>query len=160
MAQQAMTAPTTVHLVDDDQSVLRGLSWFLESAGIGVRTYASGDEFLKRHESGPNPECIVLDLRMPGLSGIDVQQKLVEQGVATPVIFLTAHGRVPDAVAAMKKGAFEFLEKPFADDAMLARLGPNWRVGKVVGAGHFIQLVAPAQVNAMVDRYLELIGRA
>jgi two-component system response regulator DctR len=67
-------------------------------------------------------ECLVLDLRMPGLSGLDVQNEIATRGWSTPIIFLTAHGQVPDAVAALKRGAFDFLEKPFADDALLERV--------------------------------------
>ncbi len=112
----------TVHVVDDDASVLRGVSWLLESAGFTVATYPNGDEFVARYLAGAEPECIVLDLRMPGLSGLDVQARFIERGWTMPIIFLTAHGQVADAVAALKRGAFDFLEKPFADDALLDRV--------------------------------------
>jgi len=112
----------TVHLVDDDASVLRGVAWLLDSAGLAAETYASGDEFLERYAPGGGAECLVLDLRMPGMSGLEVQARHAERGWSTPIIFLTAHGQVPDAVAALKRGAFDFLEKPFADDALLARV--------------------------------------
>ncbi len=117
-----MTTRDTVHLVDDDTSVLRGVAWLLESAGLAVETYPSGDDFLERYAPGGGAECLVLDLRMPGMSGHDVQARHAERGWSTPIIFLTAHGQVPDAVAALKRGAFDFLEKPFADDALLARV--------------------------------------
>jgi FixJ family two-component response regulator len=111
-----------VHVIDDDASVLRGVSWLLESAGFSVATYPSGDEFLGRYQDGAVPECVVLDLRMPGLSGLEVQALLAERGWAVPIIFLTAHGQVADAVTAIQRGAFDFLEKPFADDALLERV--------------------------------------
>jgi len=117
-----MMTRDTVHLVDDDPSVLKGVAWLLESAGLSVETYPSGDAFLERYAPGGGPECLVLDLRMPGRSGLDVQAALTERGWATPIVFLTAHGQVPDAVAALKRGAFDFLEKPFADDALLERV--------------------------------------
>jgi FixJ family two-component response regulator len=113
-------AQRRVHLVDDDASVLRGVGWLLESAGFDVETYGSGKEFLGRYEVGDAPECVVLDLRMPELSGLDSFVQFGERGWSIPVIFLTGHGTVPDAVSALKHGAFDFIEKPFADDALIA----------------------------------------
>lgn len=112
----------TVHVVDDDASVLRGLRWFFESAALGVETYASAEEFVQRYKRAAGPECLVLDLCMPGMSGLALQETFAARHWTLPVIFLTGHGKVPDAVAALKQGAFDFLEKPYADDAMLARV--------------------------------------
>lgn len=112
----------TVHVVDDDAAVLRGLRWFFESAGLQVETYGSAEDFVARYERARGAECLVLDLRMPGMSGLELQQTFEERGWTMPVIFLTGHGKVPDAVAALKHGAFDFIEKPYADDAMLTRV--------------------------------------
>jgi FixJ family two-component response regulator len=112
----------TVHVVDDDAAVLRGLKWFLESADLTVHTYASGEEFLERYHPDPGAECLVLDIFMPGLSGLALHETFADRGWTLPVIFLTGHGKVPEAVRALKQGAFDFLEKPFADDLLLARV--------------------------------------
>jgi len=111
-----------VHIVDDDAAVRGGLEWFLEAAGLAAEGYASADEFVARYESGEDCECLVLDLSMPGVSGLQLFETFADRGWELPVIFLTGHGKVPDAVAALKRGAFDFLEKPFADDALLARV--------------------------------------
>ena len=117
-----MTEDLIVHVVDDDAAVLKGLRWLLESAGLTVETYASGEEFLARYQSGGRAECLLLDLRMPGLTGLEVYRRIVELGWTLPVVFLTGHGTVPDAVVAIKEGAFDFLEKPFNDEALLNRV--------------------------------------
>ena len=117
-----MDESVRVHVVDDDGSLLRALRWLLESAGLSVATYTSGEDFLARYDSAPDAECIVLDLRMPGLSGIELQQRFGERLITAPIIFLTGHGSVPEAVVAVKQGAFDFLEKPFSDDVLLDRV--------------------------------------
>ncbi len=108
-----------VHVVDDDDAVRDSLAFLLTSSDLVAKTYASGDEFL-----GALPMdsigCIVTDIRMPGLSGIDLIRELRRRGMDTPVIVITGHGDVPLAVEAMKLGAFDFLEKPFDDDALVA----------------------------------------
>lgn len=105
----------TVHifLVDDEPDVTRGLSWLLESVGLQAQAYHQADAFLASLEQLDGPACAVLDLRMPGLSGIEVMERLVARRPDVPIIFLSAHGDVPSAVRAMKLGAFDFLQKPF-----------------------------------------------
>lgn len=106
-----------IHVVDDEESVRRSASFLLKTSGYAVRTWESGTAFLKevRHaETG----CILLDVRMPEMDGLEVQQQLNERGVTMPVIVLTGHGDVGIAVKAMKAGAVDFLEKPFATDAL------------------------------------------
>jgi FixJ family two-component response regulator len=112
----------TVHVVDDDASVLRGLRWFFESAGLTVETYADAEEFVARYKRAADPECLVLDLSMPGMSGLELHQSFAQHKWTLPIIYLTGHGKVPDAVAALKQGAFDFIEKPYADDALLDRV--------------------------------------
>jgi FixJ family two-component response regulator len=107
-----------VFVVDDDQSVREGLSSLIRSIGLDVETYASGHEYLRRPPP-QSPACLVLDVRMPGLSGLDLQRELADQGREIPIIFITAHGDIPMTVKAMKAGAAEFLSKPFRDQDLL-----------------------------------------
>lgn len=114
------TAPTgVVYVVDDDEAVRDSLQFLLEAGGYRVEAFASADAFL----AGFDPAavaCIVLDVRMPGMSGLELQEELARRRVTTPIIFVTGHGDVPMAVAAMKGGAADFVEKPF-DQADLKR---------------------------------------
>jgi two-component system response regulator FixJ len=108
-----------VHVIDDDEASRQSLAFLLESAQIGVRTYASATMFLDL-VTGMSASCIVTDVRMPGMSGIDLLRRLKELGIEVPVIVITGHGDVPLAVEAMKIGAADFLEKPFDDEVLLA----------------------------------------
>lgn len=110
-------AEKIVHVVDDDESVRTALTRSLEKRGYSVHCYDSGDSFLQSYEAG-HAGCLVLDVRMPGMSGLEVQEKLVEQHPALPIIFVTGHGDIPMSVRAMKNGAFEFLEKPYSVDSL------------------------------------------
>ena len=108
----------TVFIVDDDQGVRQTLEKLVKSVGLPVLTYRSADEFLKEYH--PDwPGCLVLDVRMPGMSGLELQQTLRGRGVEIPTIFITGHGDVPVAVRALKDGAAEFLEKPFSSQMLL-----------------------------------------
>jgi two-component system, LuxR family, response regulator FixJ len=107
----------TVCIVDDDPSVRRGLGRLLCSAGYRVETFASAREFLERGDPD-SLGCLVVDVRMPGESGLDLQQVLVAQGRTIPMIFITGHGDIAMAVHAMKMGAVDFLTKPFDDQAL------------------------------------------
>jgi len=108
-----------VFIVDDDPSIRESLRLLLSSAGYGVRTFASAKEFLKSECSTLGPACIVLDVKMPGISGLDLQAELASRDYAIPVIFITGQGDIPMSVKAMKKGAVDFLSKPFDDDQLL-----------------------------------------
>ena len=104
-----------VYVVDDDEAVRDSMRWLLEANGFQVSSFASAEEFLARL---PDPEpiaCLLLDVRMPGMSGLELHEELVRRGSALPLIFITGHGDVPMAVSRMKKGAHDFLEKPFSD---------------------------------------------
>ena len=110
------------HLVDDDEAIRDALAWLLKSRGLPCATYESAEAFL----SAWTPQtsgCIVLDMRMSGMSGLDCFDRLLERGSTLPVIFLTGHGDVPLAVATLKKGAFDFFEKPFNDNDLATRIG-------------------------------------
>ena len=102
----------TVFIVDDDLAVRRSTERLIRASGFKVKSYASALQFLKQSPS-EGPACLVLDVQMPGLSGIDLQQELARSGIKIPIIFITAHGDIPTTVQAMKGGAVEFLTKPF-----------------------------------------------
>jgi FixJ family two-component response regulator len=107
-----------VLVVDDDVSVREALGSLIRSAGFRVETFASAQQFLA-HPPTDVPSCLVLDVRLPGLSGLDLQKRLAEINLEIPIVFITGHGDVPTSVQAMKAGALEFLTKPFADRDLL-----------------------------------------
>ena len=110
-----------VYVVDDDASAREGVARLIRSAGLMTKTFASGEEFLAA--ARPKiPSCLVLDVNLPGLSGLDVQKELIKSGAQIPVIFLTGHGDIPMTVSAVKAGAVDFLTKPFDDEALLAAI--------------------------------------
>lgn len=113
-----MTGRRMIHIVDDEEAIRRSAGFMLKTSGFSVATYESGVAFLRevRHAE---PGCILLDVRMPDMDGLEVQQTLLERGVAMPVIILTGHGDVSIAVRAMKAGAVEFVEKPFEKAVLL-----------------------------------------
>ena len=109
-----MTQPSTafcIAVVDDDEALRESLAWLLDSVGLTTLSFADGEAFLAA--SAESFDTVLLDVRMPGLSGLQVQQRMLERGDIAPVIFMTGHGDVPMAVAALKAGAFDFIEKPF-----------------------------------------------
>ncbi|HWT77785.1 MAG TPA: response regulator transcription factor [Candidatus Methylomirabilis sp.] len=107
-----------IAIVDDDPSVREGLESLLRSAGWRVETFASAPEFLAR-PGAEAPCCLILDLQLPGLSGLDLQKRMAEVGLEIPIVFLTGHGNIPASVQAMKAGAVEFLTKPFDEEELL-----------------------------------------
>jgi len=107
-----------VLVVDDDDSLCRGVERLLRSVGLNVETFVSAQEFM-RHPPPEGPACLVLDMRMPGMSGLQLQQALIAAGLGLPVIFLTGHGTVPMSVRALKTGAVDFLQKPVEDQLLL-----------------------------------------
>ena len=125
-----MSAPipgnAIVHLIDDDEDVRRALAFALGTAGLAVRVHESADRFLDALP-GLQPGCIVSDVRMPGMDGLQLQRKLQELGVKMPIIIMTGHADVPLAVQAMKAGAIDFIEKPFDDEILLAAIAVAMR---------------------------------
>ena len=117
MHQQA----PTVFVVDDDEGVRNSLRFLLKSVGLQTQTLASATELLDTYKPSV-PGCLVLDVRMPGMSGLELQQQLNLRGAVIPVIFITGHGDVPMAVEAMQQGAFDFLQKPFRDQDLIDRI--------------------------------------
>lgn len=116
-----MEVEPTVFVVDDEPVIRASLQRLLESVSLRVETYASANEFLDAFQPG-RPGCIVLDVRMPGISGLDLQERLSVLGIDLPIIFVTAYGDVPMAVRALKGGAVDFVQKPFNSQALLDRI--------------------------------------
>jgi FixJ family two-component response regulator len=116
-----MTRPATVHVVDDDDAVRSSLRLLLKSVGLPTVAHASAHEFLAAWD-GDQPGCLVLDVRMPGMSGIELQAELNQRGAIIPVIFISGHGDIPMAVEAIQHGAFDFLQKPFRDQDLIDRV--------------------------------------
>lgn len=145
-----------VHVVDDDTSIRRSVSFVLKTSGHQVQAFESGIELLKkgaRLESG----CILLDIRMPGMDGLEVQQALQEQGVALPVIIMTGHGDVSLAVKAMKAGAVDFIEKPFDKDSLLASLDEGFRRLERKEATDDRKRDAEVQLQGLTDRERDVL---
>lgn len=141
----------TVYLVEDDASVCEALCDLLESAGIRVERFSSAEEILASAHAGM-PGCLVLDVRLPGMSGIELQAKLVEAGLPIPVIIMTAHGDVPMVRKALKAGAVEFLTKPFQDRELLEGIDQAFAVDRA-------RRQAEGVIRSIAARYQSLSAR-
>ncbi|HEY4038634.1 MAG TPA: response regulator [Burkholderiaceae bacterium] len=117
-------AARTVHIVDDDLAIRAALRWLFDSRGVPTSVYPSAEDFLQRFpvEHDGRVACLVLDIRMEGINGIELQDRLIAAGIQLPIIFLTGHGSVPVAVSALRKGAVDFIEKPFDGNALVDRV--------------------------------------
>jgi len=111
-------AGPTVFIIDDDRGMRQAIQDLVESVGLRAEAFATGQDFLRKQPTG-GPSCLVLDVRLPQMSGLDFQRQLAETGVQIPIIFITAHGDIPMSVRALKSGAVEFLTKPFRDQDLL-----------------------------------------
>jgi len=109
----------TAYVVDDDESIRTLWRWLMESNGVAVRTFATATEFIESYRSG-DAGCLVLDLKLPGMSGLELQEYLNSKGIEIPIVFVTGHGDVPAAVSALKGGAVDFIEKPFSHREVLS----------------------------------------
>ena len=116
-----MSSEPTVYVVDDDQSVRDSLRWLIESVNLKVEAYASAQEFLEAYDREASG-CLLLDVRMPGTSGLELQHRLAGEEYSLPIIIITGHGDVQMAVRAMRDGAVDFVEKPFNDQMLLERV--------------------------------------
>lgn len=114
-------APGTVHIVDDDEAIRDSLLWLFQSRSVAASAWVSGEAFLEAYHPGM-AGCLLLDIRMDGMTGPELFDTLLARGCRLPVIFLTGHGDVPAAVAALKKGAMDFMEKPCDDNALVDRV--------------------------------------
>ncbi len=109
----------TIYIVDDDEAVRDSLQWLLEGKDYNVRCYDSAETFLSRYDPR-EAACLIVDIRMGGMSGLELQDKLIERKSPLPIVFITGHGDVPMAVSTMKKGAMDFIQKPFKEEELLA----------------------------------------
>lgn len=150
------TGQRLVHLVDDDAAIRRSVGFMLKTSGHRVETYESGAVLLK--DSGKLDDgCILLDIRMPGMDGLEVQQALLEKGVSLPVIIMTGHGDVTLAVKAMKAGAVDFIEKPFEKAALLASLDEGYRRLSRKGATDDRKRDASVRLEALTSRERDVL---
>ena len=140
-----------VFVVDDDASIREALCSLIESTGLGVEAFASAQDFLQ-HKRPQTPACLVLDVRLPGLSGLELQRKLAPASKRIPIIFITGHGDIPKSVQAMKAGAVEFLPKPFSDDQLLDAIQQAIERDRAA-------LKAYAEVTELETRYTSLTPR-
>ena len=113
---------STVYIVDDDEAVRDSLRWLLEANSYRVRAYASAEAFLAEYDE-QQPGVLIVDVRMPGMSGLELQEQLIARKSTMPVVFITGHGDIPMAISTMKKGAVDFLEKPFDETALREIVG-------------------------------------
>ena len=169
-----MPTEPTVFVVDDDEAVRNSLRWLIESTGHRVETYPSAQGFLDAYGQG-RPGCLVLDVRMPQMGGLDLQKKLAEYTTHLPIIFISGHATVPVAVRAMRLGAIDFFTKPFNNQALLDRLGQcvresedNWkemaRQREIAGRlqaltpreTEVMQLVADGHANKLIAAELNI----
>lgn len=116
-----MDSESTVYIVDDDHGLRSAIEILMRSVGLRFESFGSADEFLERYDSDCTG-CLVLDIRMPGIGGLELQNRLIDLGSTLPIIFITAHGDVPMAVEAIQKGAFDFIQKPFRHTDLLDRV--------------------------------------
>jgi FixJ family two-component response regulator len=151
-----MTEPR-VHIVDDDEAMRDSLKWLLESRGLEVELYASGEAFLKAFDNG-FCGCLVLDVRMPGMSGLDLYEQLQARASTLPVIFITGHGDVPMAVSALKKGAADFIEKPFNDQDMLGLIEACMKQNRDTAAKRAESASVARRRGSLTQRELEVLG--
>ena len=148
----------TVFVVDDDESVREALGSLVRSAGLGVATYPTAQDFL----AGPRadgPSCLVLDVHLPGLSGLDLQRRMAEVNLEIPIIFITGHGDVPTSVRAMKAGAVEFLTKPFGDADLLTAIQEAIKRDRTTRREHAGLNELRGRYQALTPREREVMGR-
>lgn len=148
----------TVFIVDDDAAVRQGLGALLGAKGYRVEPYESAEAFLARAALDRVPACLLADIRMPGMSGLELQRQLKQRAVALPVIVITGHGDVPQAVAALKAGAVDFLEKPFDSDQLLAAVTEALRLADTKGAAAIDRAELERRVAALTPREREVMN--
>lgn len=147
-----------VHVVDDDLSMREAVSSLLRSFGLRVETYASATEFLDHYaRSKLEPECLVLDVRMPGLSGLELQRQLQTLHPQLPIIFITAHGDIPMTVRAMKAGAVEFLPKPFRDEDLLDAIATSLDQARAARQAQDANRALQARYDSLTPREREVL---
>jgi FixJ family two-component response regulator len=141
----------TVFIIDDDGGMRQAIQDLVESVGLRAESFSTGEEFLKKQRTA-DPSCLVLDVRLPQMSGLDFQRRLAEIGLQIPIIFITAHGDIPMSVRALKSGAVEFLTKPFRDQDLLDAIQQALQQDRVAREQQ-------AEINDLHERYEALTAR-
>ena len=144
-------AVPTVFIIDDDAGMRHAVQDLVESVGLRAESFSTGEEFLTKQRTA-DPSCLVLDVRLPQMSGLDFQRKLAEIGLQVPIVFITAHGDIPMSVRALKSGAVEFLTKPFRDQDLLDA------IQQALQRDHAAR-EQQAEINALHERYQTLTAR-
>jgi FixJ family two-component response regulator len=144
-------AVPTVFIIDDDGGMRQAIQDLVESVGLRAESFATGEAFLREQRTS-DPSCLVLDVRLPQMSGLDFQRKLAEIGVQIPIIFITAHGDIPMSVRALKSGAVEFLAKPFRDQDLLDAIQQALQLDRAAREQQ-------AEINDLHERYHALTAR-
>lgn len=152
-----MNSRGTVFLVDDDDALRRATARLLTANGFEVRAFASADEYLERFDPAAHG-CLLLDLRMPGKSGLELQKALAQRGSPPPIVFLTGHADVPASVLAMKQGALDFLEKPVSEPNLLAALERAIELDEEQRIQHAELAVIRTRYDALTPREREVLG--
>ena len=150
------TSEATVHIVDDDASIRELLAWLMKRNSIAVETFADARSFLAVYEPG-TPGCLVLDLYMPGMSGLDLQRYLIDHGIEMPVVFLSGRADVPKAVQAVKSGAIDFIEKPFDYKRIVAVVQECLRRDAVARAGRDRARAVAGRLSTLTQREREVL---
>jgi len=146
----------TVFVVDDDPAIRESLRWLIESVGLSVKIFATAQEFLEGYDPS-SAGCLVLDIRMPGMSGLDLQNELAARKVNIPILIITGHAEVPVAVSAMKAGALDFIEKPFSDQLLLDRIRRAIEKDAEFRRAHSQRAKVAARLAALTPREREVM---
>jgi FixJ family two-component response regulator len=152
-----MTGEPTVFVVDDNSALRRSLQALLEAAALRVETYASAEEFLERHDAR-RPGCLVLDVRLRGSSGLDLQEELRRRQVGLPVIVMTGYGDVPTSVRAFKGGAIDFLQKPVSPKKLLGRIREALEIDRQARAAVEQRAAVADRIARLTPRELDVMG--
>lgn len=142
---------STVFVVDDDPAMRESLSFLMGSVGIRVETFENAQAFLDQHDTGDRG-CLVLDVRMPGMSGLELQEHLIQRGISLPVVMITGYGDVPMAVRALKSGALDFIEKPFTEQELLDRVNEALHVDGRLSRLEEKRALFDARVSRLTER--------
>ena len=150
-----------VYIVDDDEAVRDSLRWLLEGNGFSVKVFSNGEELLdfSKKQSHGIVGCLILDVRMPGITGVELHDVLLKEGIDIPVIFITGHGSVSLAVKSMKKGAIDFLEKPFSDEEICKLVGSSLRKARDVSDKREVNLKAQELLAKLTPRENQVLER-
>ena len=148
----------TAYVVDDDESIRTLWRWLMESNGIAVKTFATAAAFIESYRSG-DAGCLVLDLKLPGMSGLELQQYLNRKDIEIPIVFATGYGDVPAAVSALKGGAVDFIQKPFSHREVLSIIGKAFQRDAEIREKHARLSIVASRLATLTEREREVLQR-